>query len=103
MRRPRHDRAVFGRTQPLAAPLTSSSTSASATSDAASAAQAVALAKAKEAARTAAKAAVAAVAQEDAAAAANVYYANCDAVRAAGGDPISVGEPGYSRKLDPRW
>jgi len=29
-----------------------------------------------------------------------VYYANCAAVRAAGADPIRVGEPGYSRKLD---
>lgn len=31
---------------------------------------------------------------------ANVYYKNCDAVRAAGADPIYKGEPGYSRKLD---
>ncbi|WP_433709018.1 thermonuclease family protein [Paenibacillus illinoisensis] len=30
----------------------------------------------------------------------NVYYKNCDAVRAAGADPIYAGEPGYSRKLD---
>ncbi|SDD47806.1 micrococcal nuclease [Paenibacillus sp. CF095] len=30
----------------------------------------------------------------------NVYYKNCDAVRAAGADPIYEGEPGYSRKLD---
>lgn len=29
-----------------------------------------------------------------------VYYKNCDAVRAAGADPIYEGEPGYSRKLD---
>ena len=29
-----------------------------------------------------------------------VYYANCAAVRAAGADPISTGDPGYSRKLD---
>jgi len=29
-----------------------------------------------------------------------VYYANCAAVRAAGADPIRVGEPGYNRKLD---
>lgn len=29
-----------------------------------------------------------------------VYYANCDAVRAAGAAPIHVGDPGYSRKLD---
>ncbi|WP_248616707.1 GmrSD restriction endonuclease domain-containing protein [Paraoerskovia marina] len=29
-----------------------------------------------------------------------VYYENCSAVRAAGADPIRVGEPGYSRKLD---
>ncbi|WP_203333728.1 excalibur calcium-binding domain-containing protein [Planococcus beigongshangi] len=44
--------------------------------------------------------------QEAAAAAAveaqasNVYYKNCDAVRAAGAAPIRVGEPGYSKKLD---
>jgi Protein of unknown function (DUF1524)/Excalibur calcium-binding domain len=31
---------------------------------------------------------------------ADVYYANCDAVRAAGAAPIHVGEPGYSTKLD---
>ncbi|WP_432488993.1 GmrSD restriction endonuclease domain-containing protein [Kineococcus sp. SYSU DK018] len=29
-----------------------------------------------------------------------VSYANCDAVRAAGADPIRTGEPGYSRQLD---
>ncbi|MFJ6522808.1 hypothetical protein ACVW0K_004080 [Streptomyces filamentosus] len=28
------------------------------------------------------------------------YYANCDAVRAAGAAPIHAGEPGYSRRLD---
>jgi hypothetical protein len=28
------------------------------------------------------------------------YYANCDAVRAAGAAPIRVGDPGYSRTLD---
>lgn len=42
-------------------------------------------------------------AEEEAAekrAAANVYYANCAAVRAAGADPILAGDPGYSRKLD---
>lgn len=31
---------------------------------------------------------------------AEVYYANCTAVRAAGADPIRRGDPGYSRKLD---
>ena len=31
---------------------------------------------------------------------ADVYYPNCAAVRAAGADPIRVGQPGYSRKLD---
>lgn len=31
---------------------------------------------------------------------ADVYYANCAAVRAAGADPIRRGDPGYSRKLD---
>lgn len=30
----------------------------------------------------------------------NVYYANCDAVRAAGADPIYRGEPGYASHLD---
>ena len=30
----------------------------------------------------------------------NVYYPNCDAVRAAGADPIFRGEPGYARHLD---
>ncbi|MFD6565490.1 excalibur calcium-binding domain-containing protein [Micromonospora profundi] len=30
----------------------------------------------------------------------NVFYANCDAVRAAGKAPIRKGDPGYSRKLD---
>jgi outer membrane biosynthesis protein TonB len=31
---------------------------------------------------------------------AEVSYANCAAVRAAGADPIRAGDPGYSRKLD---
>ena len=30
----------------------------------------------------------------------SVYYANCDAVRAAGAAPIRRGDPGYSPKLD---
>lgn len=30
----------------------------------------------------------------------DVYYKNCDAVRAAGADPIRVGDPGYDRRLD---
>ncbi|WP_350227705.1 GmrSD restriction endonuclease domain-containing protein [Paraoerskovia sediminicola] len=30
----------------------------------------------------------------------SVFYQNCDAVRAAGADPIRVGDPGYSTKLD---
>lgn len=34
------------------------------------------------------------------AAPANVHYQNCSAVRAAGADPIHVGDPGYSSKLD---
>ena len=29
-----------------------------------------------------------------------IFYKNCDAVRAAGADPIYAGEPGYSSKLD---
>ena len=31
---------------------------------------------------------------------ASVYYANCDAVRAAGASPIHRGDPGYVSKLD---
>lgn len=56
-----------------------------------------------EAARVAAAAAAAAAAEVEAPAApsgGSAYYANCTAVRAAGADPIHVGEPGYSRKLD---
>ena len=34
-------------------------------------------------------------------AAPGVHYDNCDAVRAAGAAPIHVGDPGYSRDLDP--
>jgi len=30
----------------------------------------------------------------------DVYYENCDAVRAAGAAPIRRGEPGYARHLD---
>jgi endonuclease YncB( thermonuclease family) len=30
----------------------------------------------------------------------SVYYANCDAVRAAGADPLYKNDPGYSSKLD---
>ena len=30
-----------------------------------------------------------------------VDYEDCDAVRAAGADPIHVGDPGYSLELDP--
>ena len=30
-----------------------------------------------------------------------VGYEDCDAVRAAGADPIHVGDPGYSPELDP--
>jgi len=30
----------------------------------------------------------------------STFYANCDAVRAAGAAPIRVGDPGYSRSLD---
>ena len=30
-----------------------------------------------------------------------VNYEDCDAVRAAGADPIHVGDPGYSPELDP--
>lgn len=34
------------------------------------------------------------------AASTSTFYKNCTAVRAAGADPIYVGDPGYSRKLD---
>ncbi len=30
-----------------------------------------------------------------------VYYEDCDEVRAAGADPIRVGDPGYRPELDP--
>jgi hypothetical protein len=30
----------------------------------------------------------------------DVYYPNCDAVRAAGAAPLRRGDPGYSRELD---
>jgi len=30
----------------------------------------------------------------------DVYYENCSAVRAAGADPVRVGDPGYARHLD---
>lgn len=30
----------------------------------------------------------------------DVYYKNCDAVRAAGAAPLYQGQPGYSSKLD---
>lgn len=90
---------------------------AKAKADAAARAKAVAAAKAKAAAAAKAKAAAAAKAKAVAAAkakavaaakvkaaaeaaAADVYYPNCSAVRAAGAAPILVGQPGYSRKLD---
>jgi micrococcal nuclease len=56
-----------------------------------------------EAARVAAKAAAAKAAQKAAPPASSggsTYYKNCDAVRAAGADPIYAGQPGYSSKLD---
>lgn len=30
----------------------------------------------------------------------SVYYAGCDEVRAAGKDPIFIGQPGYRREMD---
>jgi micrococcal nuclease len=56
-----------------------------------------------EAARVAAEAAAAKAAKQEAPAASTggaVSYKNCDAVRAAGADPIYAGQPGYSAKLD---
>lgn len=53
-----------------------------------------------EAARVAAEAATAQAAAPVAPSGGSVSYQNCDAVRAAGADPIYAGEPGYSRKLD---
>jgi colicin import membrane protein len=109
---------------------TTSNTEAIASTEAARKAAAEAAAKAKAEAEAAARAEAARVAAEQAAAAeaarvaaeraaaqeaarleaerqaaevqqpANVYYANCDAVRAAGAAPIRVGDPGYNRKLD---
>lgn len=83
---------------------------AAATKKAAAAAKTKAAAKAKADAAAATKKKAAASAKTKAAAKAkaaakpkplaNVYFANCDAVRAAGADPIYAGQPGYSRKLD---
>lgn len=53
-----------------------------------------------EAARVAAEAAAAAAKAPAASSGGSVYYKNCDAVRAAGADPIYAGQPGYSSKLD---
>ncbi|WP_146930064.1 excalibur calcium-binding domain-containing protein [Cellulomonas xylanilytica] len=50
-----------------------------------------------EAARVAAEAAAV---QTKAPTGGSVHYQNCDAVRAAGADPIYAGDPGYSGKLD---
>lgn len=36
----------------------------------------------------------------EASASSSVYYENCDAVRAAGADPIHAGDPGYTSSLD---
>ena len=58
-------------------------------------------AAAAEVARVAAQqAAVAEAARVAADQSSSVSYANCDAVRAAGADPIYAGEPGYAPKLD---
>jgi Excalibur calcium-binding domain len=76
-------------------------TAAAAAATAAADAKAKAAAEAKAAAAAKAKAAAAAKTKAAAdAAAANVYYENCDAVRAAGAAPITAGDPGYSRKVD---
>ena len=39
-------------------------------------------------------------ADQDTESSGSVYYANCDAARAAGAAPLSSGDPGYSTKLD---
>lgn len=59
-----------------------------------------AVAQAKAEADTKAAVEAPALAELETNAGTSAYYANCDAVRAAGTDPIYVGDPGYSRKLD---
>jgi colicin import membrane protein len=93
-----------------AAQATADAAAAKVLADAAAAkatADAAAAKKAKSAAAARSQAAAAAAAASAAAApppppppAASVYYANCDAVRAAGAAPILRGQPGYSSKLD---
>lgn len=39
-------------------------------------------------------------AEEETSTGGNVYYKNCDAVRAAGAAPIKRGDPGYAKHLD---
>ena len=96
----------------VSAQATADAAAAQASADAAAAkatADAVAAKNAKAAAAKKAQAVAAASAKAEAAAAAaaaapppaaDVYYENCTAVRAAGADPIMRGEPGYASKLD---
>ena len=60
--------------------------------------KAIAARKARMQAR--ADAAAAAAAANQAAPPSNVYYANCDAARAAGAAPVYAGDPGYAPHLD---
>lgn len=64
----------------------------------AAAAEAAAAAAAKKA--TTSKAPAAAGGSDTTGGSTSTYYKNCDAVRAAGADPILAGQPGYSSKLD---
>ena len=83
-----------------AAAATVAKAAADAQSAAVAKAKAAAVAKAKAAATARAKAAAAAAAVAALAPVASVFYANCSDVRAAGADPIRLGEPGYSTTLD---
>lgn len=81
-----------------AAKVLADAAAAKATADAAAAKKAKSAAAAKS--QAAAAAAAAAAAPPPPPPAASVYYANCDAVRAAGAAPILRGQAGYSSKLD---
>ena len=96
--------AAATKAQAAAAAAAKAKAAAAAKAKAAAAAKAKAAAAVKAKAAAAAKAKAAAAAKAKAAATpeppAFVYYANCDAARAAGAAPVRTGDPGYSRKLD---